>query len=158
MPDEISASSALAPQTSACTGARFDYQPGNAVDSDDSTAWAPARDDGIGEWIALTFDRPVHVLRIGLVPGYAKEGPMKWAGCEVREQFWLNRWVRRVAYEIDGESAGSAAFRPAPDLQWTDVDRIGRTVRARIVDTALPSGEHVDDDTLISEIVIEGRG
>lgn len=153
-----SATSTLEPQRSRCTDEQISYASDNATDGDESTAWAPRSNDGIGERLTVRFDEFKQIQRIGLLPGYGKRAPISWAGCQVRALFDHNRWVRRVRYHFAGGQTLEQEFIASSEVQWLQVpDRIDSDhVTIEIVDTVLPSGANVDDDTLISEVIIEG--
>jgi hypothetical protein len=150
------ATSELLPQTSSCTGSRSTYGATNAVDGDDATAWAPSSNDGVGEVLTVDLGRQMRVTEVGLIPGYAKRGPLKWAGCTDQDQFWLNRWVARVRWSFDDGTSFEQSFGWSPTMQSMSADAVSRTVRIEVLATELPSGERVDDDTLISSVSILG--
>jgi len=58
-----------------------------------------------------------------------------------------------VRYLFDDGTAVTAVFEPRPDLQFTEVDAVTRTVTVEIVATTAPGGR---DFTPISEIEVYG--
>lgn len=63
----VTSSSTLAPQSGSS------YGPGNAMDGNGGTAWVEgAADDGIGQWIKVSFDSPMKISSIYFVNGYGK--------------------------------------------------------------------------------------
>ncbi len=52
------------------------YDAINVTDGDPSTAWRKANDDwSYSDYILVTFDEPVQLTQVGLIPGYAKIDP-----------------------------------------------------------------------------------
>ncbi|NMO21524.1 hypothetical protein HPC49_32465 [Pyxidicoccus fallax] len=71
----VSASSSLSHSTSR-RGPTYDA--GNVRDEDKATAWCEgAKGTGSGEWLAFSFDMPVTVQQLTLIPGYNKS-PEVW--------------------------------------------------------------------------------
>src|SRR5205823_4102509 len=70
---QVTASS-TAPASHDAAGNVVTYQPSNVIDGDVETAWRTPG-DGNGESVTLIFDNPVDVVKIGLIPGYAKTDP-----------------------------------------------------------------------------------
>ena len=63
----VTTSSTLPPQ------AGNSYAPGKLMDGDTRTAWVEgAADDGVGEWIKVTYDSPMRIKRIYFANGYGK--------------------------------------------------------------------------------------
>lgn len=151
------ASSVLPAQTTGCDGQEVTYDPSNAVDGERATAWAPTSSDGAGETLTLDLGATVDLEEVGLLPGYAKTAPIGSAGCELRDLFSLNRSVEEVRYHFDDGSTVSQVFSPEAVVQSEPVSVTTRFVTVEIVATRLPSGPDVDDDTLISEVVLVGR-
>jgi hypothetical protein len=150
------ATSVLPEQQPACTGEVVSYTAIQALDGNGDTAWAPEADDGIGEVLTVDLGGEVRLASVGLIPGYAKRGPLSWAGCAVQEQFWLNRWVRSVRWTFDDGSSVVQVFDHQPEMQAMAVDVLTGSVRMEILDSELPPGERVDDDTLISDVSFTG--
>lgn len=156
-PVSASATSTLSSQRNACTGEVSTYLVENAIDDDPQSAWASAEDDGAGQRIEVDFDRRVELTSVGLVPGYAKSSGATWNGCRPVERFDLNRWVVRVRYSFDDGSSVEQTFDPEPTLQALPVSASTQRVVVEILETRLPTGAHVDDDSLISELAFRGR-
>lgn len=155
-PIGATADSTLASQRG-CDGQLSTYDAANAVDGDLQTAWAPAPDDGSGQHLLVDLGRSVELTEVGLVPGYAKVGPLRWNGCQPVSRFELNRQIVRVRYRFDDASMLEQSFSSQPMIQWTPVAVTTRTIDVEILSTRLPAGDHVDDDTLISEVGARGR-
>ena len=48
----------------------------NVTDSDASTAWRKSAEDwSYDDYLLITFDQPVMLTQVGLIPGYAKVDP-----------------------------------------------------------------------------------
>jgi hypothetical protein len=155
-PSSANASSVLDPQVLRCTGETASYEPTRAIDGSDQTAWATAEPDGAGQQITVEFPTWVHLTKVGLSPGYTKVGSTTASGCEPHSRFFENRIVTSVRYVFDNGSAVTQDFRADPSIQRIAVDVDTRAVTIEIVATTLPSGPHVDDNTLISELEFEG--
>ena len=155
-PVGASASSVLGSQRNSCNGERSTYGPENAIDGDLQTAWAPKESDGAGQRLTLDLGREVQLTSVGLVPGYAKVGPLSSSGCAAVPRFDLNRQVVRVRYRFEDGSTVEQSFQPSATVQMMAVEATTRSVDIEVLTTALPPGPDVDDDTLISEVGVEG--
>src|SRR5690606_40842109 len=52
------------------------YDAINVTDGDPSTAWRKSSEDwSYDDYILITFDEPVKLTTVGLIPGYAKVDP-----------------------------------------------------------------------------------
>jgi hypothetical protein len=156
VPVRAAASSVLGSQRNSCNGERSTYGPENATDGDLQTAWAPQESDGAGQHLTLDLGQDVQLTSVGLVPGYAKVGPLSSSGCAAVPRFDLNRQVVRVRYRFDDGSTVEQSFQPSATVQTMAVDATTRSVDIEVLQTVLPDGPDVDDDTLISEVVVEG--
>jgi hypothetical protein len=146
-PASVSASGIAAPGVDAC-GEQIPFDPQRVSDGDPETAWRTAG-DGIGEAITLTFAEPVVVVRVGLIPGYAKTDP-----CDDTDRFPENRIIQRVRWVFGDGSETDQGFAPRPEIQRTDVTtEATRTVTVEILETGPHGGR---DYTVISEIEVEG--
>lgn len=146
------------PSQRGCDGQVSSYGAANAIDGDPQTAWASAEDDGAGRHLTVDLGRDVDVTQVGIIPGYAKVGPLRWNGCRPVSRFELNRQIVRVRYRFDDGSSVEQSFSAQPSLQWTPVGTTTRLLEVEILETRLPAGAHVDDDTLISELGVRGHG
>ena len=149
----ISASDTAPPSTDNA-GDRTTFKATNALDGFPDTAWR-AEGDASGETVRLTFPVAVHVLRIGLIPGYAKTDPA--AGID---RFVQNRKVVEVRYEFDDGTTATQTFTPSATMQYISVDVRTRTIIIRIVRTAPGHAfgeEEIRDFTPISEIDVLGQ-
>jgi hypothetical protein len=130
------------------------YDPQNAVDRRNDTAWR-VTGDGAGEWIELEFAGDVTVQSIGIIPGYDKIDP-----ADNTDRFAQNRVVKVARFEFSDGSAVRARFERKRDMQVVRLARPVRTHSIRIVieDTypPPPADEGGRDFTPISEVQVQG--
>jgi hypothetical protein len=139
--------SLTAPASTDAAGHPVTFLPKNVIDGNVETAWR-APGDGHGVTLTLLFDNPVDVVRIGLIPGYAKTDPETGVN-----RFQQNRIIRRVRYVIPGLPPIEQTFRPQPVPQFVRVDATTGRITVEILDTGPAHGA---DDTAISEIYVYG--
>jgi hypothetical protein len=73
-------------------GNAVSYDAINVTDGDPETAWRKSTEDWSGDdYILITFDEPVKLTELGLIPGYAKTDPT--SGTDRFKQNWRLRWV-----------------------------------------------------------------
>jgi hypothetical protein len=85
----------VSPPSRDAAGAVVAYDPQQMVDGRADTAWR-CDGDGVGRTVRVTFDRPVRVLQVGLVPGYAKTDPTDGV-----DRYAQNRRITQVRYTFD---------------------------------------------------------
>jgi serine/threonine protein kinase len=136
-----------APSSTDAAGNVVTYVPGNVVDGDVETAWRTPG-DGRGASVRLIFDNPVSVVRIGLIPGYAKTDPQTGV-----DRFRQNRIIESVEYRVPGLPNTTKAFRPIPIPQFVRLRATTSAITIRILAT---SGSGGLDYTAISEIYVYG--
>lgn len=132
-------------------GATVSYDPRNVADGDPATAWRCPGGTG-GQTLTLTFDGPVSVTGVGLVPGYAKVDEV-----DGTDRFVENRTVTRATWSFDGGgSAEQVLDRPAPRLATVTLTRpvTTRSVTLRIDETGNPDAPR--DFTAVSDVVVLG--
>jgi hypothetical protein len=130
-----------------CTGADSRDAAGNvtsygatrAVDGDEATAWR-CDDDGIGQSLQIRFDKAVHLVSVGLIPGIVKVDP-----ADGTDRFVQNNKIAKVRWVFDGGKAATQSFEPRPDLQHTPVDVTTRTVTVEI-QSVFPGKDTPNDD------------
>lgn len=157
VPTNVNATSTLDAQRGGCDGKLSTYGASNVIDGDPQTAWSSRESNGSGQHLMFHFGSSTELTQIGVIPGYAKEGPLTWNGCRSVSRFDLNRQVVRVRYTFDDGSTIEQSFESTPVMQWLPVSTITSSVDVEILETVLPPGPHVDDDTLISEVGFRGR-
>ncbi|MBI3648012.1 MAG: protein kinase [Actinobacteria bacterium] len=136
-----------APSSHDASGNIVTYVPANVVDGDVQTAWRTAG-DGRGEWVTLIFENPIEVVRIGLIPGYAKTDPQTGAN-----RFLQDRIITSVRYQISGFPPVTQTFRPVPVPQFVELRATTSLITVKILGTSKPGGL---DYTAISEIYVYG--
>jgi len=83
----------------------------NAIDGDPTTAWR-AVGDGRGAVLTVSFDRPVHLAGIGMIPGDARVD-----GSDGPDHFTRNGRVESARFTVDDGSVTDFAFAEAPQMQ-----------------------------------------
>jgi serine/threonine protein kinase len=136
-----------APSSTDAAGNVVTYVPANMIDGDVGTAWRTPG-DGRGESVTLIFDNPISVVRIGLIPGYAKTDPQTGV-----DRFRQNRIIESVEYRVPGLPTTTKVFRPLPIPQFVRLRVTTSRITVRIVSV---SGSGGLDYTAISEIYVFG--
>ena len=139
--------SLTAPASKDTAGNVVTFIPRNVVDGDVETAWR-APGNGRGVTLTLLFDNPIEVVRIGLIPGYAKFDPQSGTN-----RFLEERIIKEVRYLIPGLPSVTQTFRPEPIPQYVPIRATTTRITIEIVDTTEPGGR---DFTPISEIYLYG--
>jgi Protein kinase domain len=137
-----------APSSTDAAGNVVTYVPANVIDGDVETAWRTPG-DGLGQSVTLIFDNPINIVRIGLIPGYAKTDPQTGV-----DRFRQNRIIESVAYQVPGLPSTTKAFRPLPVPQFTQLRVTTSRITVEILGTSAPGGL---DYTAISEIYVYGH-
>jgi hypothetical protein len=128
----ISASGVAQPSVSRC-GDRTTFEASNAIDGVRETAWR-VPGDGRGAFLQMSFDAPIRITDLQLIPGYAKLDP-----CDQTDRFTQNRRVRRVNLTFSDGSQASGELRDAPELQSIAFPPVVTNwVRVTIVETTEP--------------------
>jgi hypothetical protein len=136
-----------APASKDAAGNAVTFLPGNVIDGAVQTAWR-APGDGRGVTLTLLFDNPVHVVRIGLIPGYAKFDPQNGVN-----RFTEERIIKRVRFVIPGLRPVTGTFKPVPIPQYVPINATTSTITIEILATTEPQGR---DFTAISEVYVYG--
>lgn len=147
-PESVAATSTAAPGIDA-GGNPIDYEAENTVDGQSATAWR-TEGNGIGQEILILFSSPVHICRLGIIPGYSKIDPY-----DNTDRFKENRVIEVVEYESPECGNTRQSFSPSPRVQLVDLSCVTDTVVLRILSTSAHGGR---DFTAISEIEIYGEG
>lgn len=149
LPVKVSAS-AHAPPGFDSQGNRTTFEPQNAVDGQDITAWR-VPGPGVGDFILLEFAAPILVSSIGLIPGYAKTNSY-----DGTDRFSQNRRVRQVVIEFSNGAIARATFDDKREMQYKTLSVPIETtfIRITIAETTDHGGR---DFAAISEIVVIGR-
>jgi hypothetical protein len=139
--------SLTAPASKDAAGNVVTFLPRNVVDGNVETAWR-APGDGRGVTLRLLFDNPIEVVRVGLIPGYAKFDPQSGTN-----RFEEERIIKQVRYLIPGLPSVTQTFRPIPIPQYVPIHATTSRMTIEILDTTEPGGR---DFTPISEIYVYG--
>ena len=143
---QVTASS-TAPSSTDAAGNPVTYVPANVIDGNVQTAWRTPG-DGHGQSVTLIFDNPIDVVRIGLIPGYAKTDPQTGAN-----RFLQDRIIKAVAYQIPGLPNTPQTFEPLPVPQFVPLRVTTSQITVKILATTAAGGL---DYTAISEIYVYG--
>jgi len=136
-----------APSSTDGSGNVVTYLPKNVIDGDVESAWR-APGNGHGERITLAFDGPVSIVRVGLIPGYAKFDATTGVN-----RFEQDRIVTEVRYLIPGLPPTVQHFKPQPFPQYVRLSATASRITIEIVGTTKPAGKNY---TAISEIYVVG--
>ena len=135
-PQDMNASSTLKKDGS-------EYRAGNLSDGKLDTAWAPGKNDGVGESIIYEYKVPVPVNQFAVYPGYGKSWDM----------YQANNRVAELSICINGEHTELFSFKDIPGKTWLltvkGYDKPVRKVRFTILKVFKGSKY---SDTPISEI------
>jgi hypothetical protein len=145
-PAGVEASATAAPSTDA-SGNPVTFDAGNVVDGDRTTAWR-VDGDGVGATLTFTFDRPVHLTAIGVVPGYAKVDPANQVN-----RFFQNRRVTAARYSASSGWAVDVTFSDEATMQVLRVSTDASSVEIEITGSS-PNADR--DFTAISEVGFAG--
>ncbi|MEI2705417.1 MAG: hypothetical protein V9E89_09205 [Ilumatobacteraceae bacterium] len=137
----------------ACTGGSISYFAEQLVDGTD-LGWGASSSDGVGQYVDVSFDRPVHLSTVGITPGYLRQARRPSNDCEPASSFGVNRFVNAVEWTFDDGTSVVQRFEQRPEMQLTPVDATTTNVRMTILSTTRPPG--ADDDTVISEASFTG--
>ena len=124
-PSAAEASDTEQDQPDSC-GRPVNYDVGNVIDGNITTAWRVAG-DGVGATVTLTLPGRVHLTQVGLVPGYAKVDQ-----CSNFDRFPQLRRVTAVTWHFDNEVSLPQSFKDRPEMQTMPVDVITSTVTVEI--------------------------
>lgn len=138
-----------------CSRQDINYSAGNLIDKDPKTAWfAEADGDGKGKSATITFPSAVHLTKVGLIPGFARQRPWSKQHCLVSDAFPENRNIVSVRYTFDNGQSVVQHFQPVSDIQTRPVNISTTKVIITILDTRRPP--RADNDTLISDTYFAG--
>jgi hypothetical protein len=98
------------------TGRLLTFDAANTIDGNPATAWR-VKGRGVGETLAVAFDRPVHLTSIGMVPGWAAIDDVSRAN-----RFVENKRVTRARFVFTDGSAVDFTYSDAPVMQHAVVD------------------------------------
>lgn len=132
-----------APADRDARGRRVSYAPGNVLDNLLATAWL-CKGPGVGQRLTITLTTTSDVVRVGLVPGYAKS-----------DRYPQNNRITRVAWVFDDGT------RVVQSLGDSRTNRSLRTLRIepvrtrRVVLQILALARGTKDNTAISALRLD---
>jgi len=149
IPDLVTASE-YANSSSDSAGNTVTFVPENVVDTAEDTAWR-VPGNGVYQTVTLTWNTPIRVQYLGLIPGYTK------IDIDGTDRFTQNRRVTEAEFlDSAGRQLVRLAFVDSKSVQGTMLDNVivTSTVIVRILATT-PPGDR--DYTAISEIYVGGQ-
>ena len=127
------------------------YEPMLTLDGLLDTAWR-CPGSAVGVSITYTFDTPVTVTEVGLVPGYAKVDPS-----DGTDRFAENRTVTAVAWRFDGgETHLQSIPSPGPVMSTEALSAPVTTTRVVLEIAGTGNDAAARDFTAISDVQING--
>ncbi|MDT4986177.1 MAG: hypothetical protein QOI74_271 [Micromonosporaceae bacterium] len=143
--------SVTAPDAVDDAGNTVNYAAANVLDGDPNTAWR-APGDGTAVTLTLLMPTAVHLVAIGLIPGYAKTDPATGV-----DRFPQNRRIAAVRWRFSGEPAVLQSFTDDSVMQRIAVDITAESVTLEIAATR--PGISGFDYTAISDVsLVSTRG
>jgi serine/threonine protein kinase len=136
-----------APSSTDGSGNVVSYLPKNVIDGNVESAWR-APGNGRGERITLLFPGPVSIVRVGLIPGYAKFDPTTGVN-----RFEQDHIITEVRYLIPGLPPTEQHFKPQPYPQYVRLSATASRITIEIVGTTRAAEKNY---TAISEIYVLG--
>ncbi len=130
------------------------YDAINVVDGDPATAWRKKSEDWAGtDYLLFTFDTPVKLTEVGLIPGYAKKDPSSGT-----DRFTQNHRLSYVVWEFsDGTSWQQQLDSTEPTMQTVPVAATVTWVRLGGLSTAWDEDPPATRDYLaISDVTLVG--
>jgi hypothetical protein len=146
-PDGVDAST-YAEDSLDASGETVTFVPANAVDGDPGTTWR-VPGDGVGDYITLSWDEPVVVDTITVIPGYAKIDEV-----DGTDRFYQNRRVVEAEISLDEDYTRTVTFADEPNPQAVDVPGVTASSVTVVILSTTDPGER--DFAAVSEILVEG--
>ena len=98
-------------------GKPVSYDAINVTDGDPATAWRKSSADWSGDdYILITFDEPVKLTQVGLIPGYAKIDPSSGT-----DRFTQNHRLAWATWTFSDGSTWEQEFVSKPTMQTVPV-------------------------------------
>lgn len=121
------------------------YEPEKAFDDNLATAWVEGvGGPGTGEWLALSFERPVTITRLGLDVGFDRDEAI----------FFQNHRVRRARVRFSNGAEQALEFLDQRGVQYSAIDAGSVTSITITIDDVY--GGSLYDDTPIAEVIAWG--
>ena len=95
------------------SGATVTYAASNIADDDPATAWRKSTNDWTSDdYILISFDQPIALTEVGLIPGYAKIDPESGT-----DRFVQNHRLASVVWYFSDGSTWQQEFEDEPTMQ-----------------------------------------
>jgi hypothetical protein len=115
------------------------YEPVAAIDTALETAWVEgAPGDGVGEWLLVTFPRPLVVERLGISAGYSASDTL----------FQANNRIKRATLTFSSGRQMSITLDDVPGVQSVTLPEPVDTTYIRLTIDAVYPGARYDDTAL----------
>jgi hypothetical protein len=138
--------SSTSPDSTDAAGNPVGYGARNLIDRDPTTAWRSAGST-VPVTIRLTFDRPVHLTRIDLIPGYAKVDSF-----DGTDRFAQNSRVATASFALDDGYRTTRRFSDRPEPQGFNL----ADDTTSVVVTVLAAVTGQRPNIAISEVLLTG--
>ncbi len=129
-----------------------DYPAENLFDGTEEFCWAEnVRGYGVGEWVEFSFDQPVRVAYVEVLPGY-KKSEDGW------DRWWSNGRLKAANFSFGDGTAVTGRFKDRKTYQKVRVGSGACDGFRMTIKSTYPArnGSHKADDTSISEIRVYG--
>lgn len=124
------------------------YAAGNAVDTDESTAWR-CNGRARGETITFTLPEDTDVAEVGLVPGYAKTDPNSGT-----DRYAENNRITKVRWTLADGVVLDQVLDPDPGNRTLQTIRVPRTATGEVVLEIRAVQRGARNTTAISSVLI----
>lgn len=121
------------------------YHMKNIADGDKRTAWFEASpDDGIGEWLKITFTEAKKVEKVGILGGYPKTDKL----------FKQNNRIKTATLVLSNGDTQVIKFKDSKEMQYFTVESSAKTSYVKVVINSVFRGSKYRD-TCVSELEIK---
>jgi uncharacterized protein YegL len=121
------------------------YHMKNIADGDKRTAWFEASpDDGIGEWLKITFTEAKKVDKIGILGGYPKTDKL----------FKQNNRIKNMTLILSNGDTQVIKLKDSKEMQYVAVESSAKTSYVKVVINSVYKGSKYRD-TCIAELEIK---
>ncbi|MCP3922532.1 MAG: VWA domain-containing protein [Desulfobacterales bacterium] len=118
------------------------YAPENVFDGKKTTAWFEASpDDGIGEWLKVTFSKSKKINKIGILGGYPKTNKL----------FKKNNRIKTAMLIFSNGDTQILKFKDTKKMQYFNIETKQKTSYVKIVINSVYRGTRYRD-TCITEL------
>lgn len=144
-----------ADESTDASGNPVSYDAANIADADPGTAWRKPTDGwGDADYLLITFDEPVRLTEVGLIPGYAKKDPATGT-----DRFTQNYRLAQVRWKFSDGSEWTQSFEDKPTMQTIPVSGEVTWVRIAYMSVGYPRwpDEPARKYIAISDVTITGE-